>query len=592
MISKYQQLKQKLKSLSIDDETKDELISELDDFENFLVEKDSKVKSDESYYKFLTENITDVVWVLDLNDNKFVYVSPTVYHLRGYTAEEVKSMPTQDSVTEKSAKDIENLIKEKLPDFLENPNDPQRAFTIIEQPHKNGSIVTTETSTFYRINEQNKHLEVIGVSRDITERIEKEKIIKERNREIELLLKGSRSVLESKDFSTTAQQIFEYCREITCAKAGYIALLNENGEENDIVYLEHGELPCTVNPELKMPIRGLREEVYQTSKTIFDNDYAKSPHVKFMPEGHIPLKNVMFAPIKRDGKAIGLLGLGEKDDDFNENDAKFATSFAELISIALLNSKNLEALKNRELELQKLNSDKNKFFSIIAHDLRSPLGSFKNLASFLLDNNNITQDDDTKEFLELLSCSSENLYRLLDNLLEWSRSQSGKIIFAPCEFNLNDIVNNTTSILSLHAGNKNIELINNVPQDYQLFADMNLITTVIRNLISNAIKFTNSGGKIELGVLENSNDESIIYVRDNGVGMDETTRNKLFKIEENVTNLGTNDEVGTGLGLILCKEFIDKHNGRIWVESEQGVGSTFFFSIPNELKNKYTAANS
>ena len=252
MIPKYQQLKQKLKSLSIDDKIKDEFISELDDFENLLVENDSKVKSDESYFKFLTENITDVVWVLDLNDNKFVYVSPTVYYLRGYTAEEVKSMPFRDAVTEKSAKDIEDLIKESLPDFLENPNNPHRFLGIVEQPHKNGSIVTTETSTFYRINKQNKHIEVVGVSRDITERIEQEKIIKDRNREIELLLNGSRLILESKDFLTTAQQIFEYSREVTGAKAGYVALLNENGEENDIAYLEPGEQPCNVNPELKM----------------------------------------------------------------------------------------------------------------------------------------------------------------------------------------------------------------------------------------------------------------------------------------------------------------------------------------------------
>ncbi len=246
-------------------------------------------------------------------------------------------------------------------------------------------------------------------------------------------------------------------------------------------------------------------------------------------------------------------------------------------------------LESKNAELQENINTKNKFFSIIAHDLRNPLGSFKNVTLLLLDDYNINQDEDTKEFLEILNDSAQNLYKLLENLLEWSRSQSGKITFEPSDFNLNAIVNNNISLLSLQANDKEISLINNVPTNYILFADMNLITTVIRNLMSNAIKFTKAYGKIEIGILDNSNNETVVYIHDNGLGMNDATKNKLFKIEENVTNLGTNNEKGTGLGLILCKEFIDKHKGRIWVESELGVGSTFFFSIPHSLKNEITA---
>lgn len=580
ILIKYNELKQKLKSSLIDSEIKNDFILELDVFENLLIENKNKVKADETYYKFLTENITDVVWVLDLNDNKFVYLSPTVYYLRGYTAEEVKSMPLQEALTEKSAKDIENLIKESLPGFLENPSDPHRFLGIVEQPHKNGSIVITETSTFYRINEQNKHIEVIGVSRDITQRIEDEKIIKERNREIELLLKGSRLVLESTNFPTTAQQIFDYCREVTGAKVGYVALLNENGVEKDIVYLEPSGQTCSVNPERTMPISGLREEVYKTGETIFDNDYAKSPYVKFMPDGHIWLKNVMFAPIKKSGKTIGLLGLGEKDNDFNENDRKFATSFAELISVALLNSKNLEALKNRELQLQKLNSDKDKFISILAHDLKNPFNALLGFTDMLLTNIREYDFQEIESLLEILYQTSKNTYNLLEDLMLWAQSQSGNLPFAPEKLVLEDVYDEVVAPFSNNPKNISINYIED--NQIEVIADINMLKTILRNLISNAIKFTNNNGEIKVIVEQNSYTITIT-VSDNGVGIENKDISKLWDVSEKYSSKGTDGEKGSGLGLSLCKEFVEKHGGKIWVESELGKGSDFKFTLP--LKN-------
>ncbi len=577
ILIKYNELKQKLKSALIDSEIKNDYISELDVFENLLIENQNKVKSDESYYKFLTENITDVVWVLDLNDNKFVYVSPTVYYLRGYTAEEVKSMPFRDAVTEKSAKDIEDLIKESLPDFLENPNNPHRFLGIVEQPHKNGSIVTTETSTFYRINKQNKHIEVVGVSRDITERIEQEKIIKDRNREIELLLNGSRLILESKDFLTTAQQIFEYSREVTGAKAGYVALLNENGEENDIAYLEPGEQPCNVNSELKMPIRGLREEVYKTGETIFDNNYDKSPYLKFMPDGHIPLKNVMFAPIKKGTQTIGLLGLGEKDSDFNENDAKIATSFAKLISIVLLNSKNLEALKNREQQLEKLNSDKDKFISILAHDLKNPFNALLGFTNMILTNIKEYDIQEIESLVEILNQTSKNTYNLLLDLLLWAQSQSGNLPFEPIYLLFKDVYNEVVAPFKNNPKNISITYIDEA--QIKVIADINMLKTILRNLISNAIKFTNNNGEIKVIAEQNSNNITIT-VSDNGVGIENNIISKLWDVSEKYSSKGTAGEKGSGLGLSLCKEFVEKHGGKIWVESEVGKGSDFKFTLP------------
>lgn len=237
-------------------------------------------------------------------------------------------------------------------------------------------------------------------------------------------------------------------------------------------------------------------------------------------------------------------------------------------------------------ELSEVNSTKDKFFSIIAHDLRGPLGNFKEMTKMLYDDYSSFDEEERKEFLQMIKSSSNNIYLLLENLLEWSRSQRGLIKFNPENFNLYSVANNCTEVLSLSALNKNVSLVNRIPSEFIINADTKLINTIIRNLLSNSVKFTPNGGLVEIGInndgnnLENSNKSCTIYVKDNGVGMSKEIIDKLFRIDTSVTSIGTSGEIGTGLGLILCKEFIEKHNGNIWVESEMGKGSTFYFTLP------------
>ena len=238
-----------------------------------------------------------------------------------------------------------------------------------------------------------------------------------------------------------------------------------------------------------------------------------------------------------------------------------------------------EKLALSENNLIKMNAEKDKFFSLIAHDLKNPFVALINNAELLLEYYGELDDEKKKSLIKGMKDASQSTYSLLENLLEWSRAQRGLITFAPEEFNVFIISHSSIDALNLTLSNKGIELTNNIPLGLYIEADKNLFTTVIRNLVSNAIKFTPAKGTIEINALEK---ENVIQfsVTDSGVGMSVETLNKLFKIDIQVTTKGTAGEKGTGLGLLLCKEFVEMHGGRIWVESELGNGSTFYFTLP------------
>ena len=178
-----------------------------------------------------------------------------------------------------------------------------------------------------------------------------------RRAEIEALHAAARAILEYHEFADAAREIFGSCRGLIGATAGYVALLNAAGTDNDVVFLEAGGRPCSVDPALPMPIRGLREVAYRTGQPVFENDFAGSPWVKFMPPGHAALDNVLFAPLVLQGKVCGLLGLANKPGGFTENDARMASAFGKLAAIALQNSRMLEAQRRAEEEIRRINAD-------------------------------------------------------------------------------------------------------------------------------------------------------------------------------------------------------------------------------------------
>jgi signal transduction histidine kinase len=232
---------------------------------------------------------------------------------------------------------------------------------------------------------------------------------------------------------------------------------------------------------------------------------------------------------------------------------------------------------NRDLE--ELNRTKDKLYSVIAHDLKTPFNSIMGFSEILAEHISDYDAEKSREFIEFIGSSARQSLTLLENLLAWSQSQSGKIKFNPQMIVLKPIMQEVVNGMELPAKIKNICIIIDHVSDIQIYADRNMLMTVVRNLISNAIKFTNSGGSVVISYMPVEDFVEII-VSDNGTGMNKESQDSLFRLDANVTTKGTANESGSGLGLILCKEFVEKHRGRIWVESEEGKGSGFHFTIP------------
>ena len=236
-------------------------------------------------------------------------------------------------------------------------------------------------------------------------------------------------------------------------------------------------------------------------------------------------------------------------------------------------------VQQRTKELSELNATKDKFFSIIAHDLKNPFNALLGFSSLLLDDFNGFSDEEKLDLIRTMDTASKNAYKLLQNLLEWSRSQTGSIQWEPNAVSLHEVVDTSINLLGDAATAKEVSINAIVNPNTRVWADGNMALTVIRNLISNALKYTPKGGEIKI-YTKKADKEIEITIEDNGVGISEEDKLKLFRIDINHSTSGTNNEQGTGLGLILCKEFVEKNAGKIWVESIEGKGSKFKFTLP------------
>jgi signal transduction histidine kinase len=275
------------------------------------------------------------------------------------------------------------------------------------------------------------------------------------------------------------------------------------------------------------------------------------------------------------GKRIWVRSTGEAVKDEKGKIVKVYGSFQDISCQKLTE----EALKEHKKNLTELNTTKDKLLSIIAHDLRSPFNSILGFSELIIEN--ITKYDvvRSEEYIKLIHSSAKHTLNLLDNLLDWAKSQTGQIDFNPENFLLQPIIEKVVNTLISSAIIKNISIDFFQSDKIVVCADQNMLRTILRNLITNAIKFTNSGGKISIYAVSKQ-DQIYITVEDNGVGMDNETINKLFSLSNPITTIGTAKERGTGLGLILCREFVERNGGKIMVVSEVGKGSRVTFTIP------------
>ncbi len=243
-------------------------------------------------------------------------------------------------------------------------------------------------------------------------------------------------------------------------------------------------------------------------------------------------------------------------------------------------SRDITDLKQSEIELLQLNMDKDRFISILGHDLKSPILTLLSFSELLAEH---IQDYDRSEIQSILTemmRSTKNTFNLLEDILTWTKAQSGRIPYNPKKVLLADIFENTIGVLKQNATAKNLTISNQFTESLTVFADIDMLRTILRNLLSNAIKFTNKGGEINIRT-EETPAFVCISVSDNGIGIAPENLAKLFNMTEIFSTQGTAREKGTGLGLLLCQEFVEKHGGRIWAESEEGKGSIFNFTLPS-----------
>ncbi len=361
-----------------------------------------------------------------------------------------------------------------------------------------------------------------------------------------------------------------------------VAKIRRNEQELNAIFRSMNSLIIEFNQEgryIKIPplnkylLVRPREELI--NKTIFDilpEDLAKKTHnaiidclktkklVEFEYNLQIENKTIWFA--------ARLSWKSENSVIFHAFDITEQKSAREEI---IINSEKLKAL----------NATKDKFFSIIAHDLKSPFSSILGFSDLIVEKVKEEDYEGVEKYADIIQQSSNRAMDLLMNLMEWSQSQSGRMEYNPEYFELVNLIKDTELILSGALEQKSLSLSKILPSNAPVFADKKMISTVLRNLISNAIKFTNQGGKISIS-LEEKIYEIIVAVSDTGVGISKANSEKLFKIEHSYSTPGTKNEEGTGLGLILCKEFVEKQGGKIWVESEEAKGSTVYFTIPNK----------
>ncbi|MDP3148093.1 MAG: PAS domain S-box protein [Ignavibacteria bacterium] len=293
------------------------------------------------------------------------------------------------------------------------------------------------------------------------------------------------------------------------------------------------------------------------------------------PHGHYNI------PIISDNELLGVIVVYLSEGHlYNSLEVSFLRSTADVFS-AIIKRKQAETeIKLKNEQLQRTNSEKDKFFSIIAHDLRSPFSGFLTLTGMMAEGIEDFSKLELSDFSKAIHESASTVYKLLENLLEWALMQKGTLSFTPEKFLLSKAVSFSINTINQRALQKGVTIINEVDETQEICADEKMINTVLRNFLSNAVKFTRSDGKIIVHTKKTENEMIEVSVQDTGVGMPEKDVKRLFKMEEKVSSKGTEGEPSTGLGLLLCKEFVEKNGGKIRVESQQNVGSTFYFTVP------------
>lgn len=535
-----------------DSDTVKYVVATLNDITN-LRETEKKLEESEGRWKYAIEGNEDGLWDWNLITNK-VFFSSQWKKMLGYSENEISN-------------DLSEWDKRVHPDDKEQAYaDIQKHLDGIESTYKNEHRMKCKDGKYIWIldrgkivsyTDEGKPERMIGIHSNITERKKTEQAFKENKDKLEAFFSQSLTGF----FFMMLDEPIEWNKRVDKEK-----LL-------DYVF-KHQRITKT-NQAILDQYKATEEEfIGLTPFDFYKNkiDYGKEIWEKFFDNGHLKIE---LKTRKFDGSEMYIEG----DYICLYNDKGRITGHFGAQQEVTEKKKFEEKIQSQNEELKNSNATKDKFFSILAHDLRSPFSSilgFSELAIKDIENNNY---NNLERYCNHIYQSTQQSYNLLDNLLQWSRIQTGKIEFNPENINVSDLLNNTIKLLSGNIESKKLKLVTKLNDDIKLTGDSFMMDTIIRNLISNAIKFTREEGKITLSVTT-ENEKVVISVKDTGVGMSQENQDNLFSLDNKYINTGTKNEKGTGLGLILCKDFVDRHNGKIEVKSKINRGTEFIVSIP------------
>ena len=413
-----------------------------------------------------------------------------------------------------------------------------------------------------------------GIIRDITRR-------KRAEMENQILYDINKGITSTSNLDELLKLIHLALGKVVNAENFFIALFNEKTGLFSFPYFvdkfDSSPLPTSMG-------KSCSSYVFRTVKPSLINqqEFERLEKLNEVELVGSPSPSWLGIPLQTPSKVLGVMVLQhyEKENVFSEDDMRFLISIGGQIAFAIERKLSESEIILKNQLLQTLNSEKDKFFSILAHDLRGPLSAFVAATQIITEEVQSMTIEEIKDITLSMTKSATGIYSLLENLLEWSRLQRGVMDFIPEKINLKRRINECINVLSESAKKKEIKIETLIDEHLEISADKHMFDTIVRNLLSNALKFTKTGGIVNIAAVPDVDNAVEIKISDSGIGMAAELKEKLFKIDEKTSRPGTDGEPSTGLGLLLCKEFIEKHGGTIWVESEVGKGSTFIFSIP------------